>query len=433
MDPIAPRAIAVVYGLTGRQSQYNKCVTQVLKHNAATDTYLVVTSSGTGVGVPAANVFLQSQMPRIFAAPLADTPALEDLTTARDGAHGREVVATAPIAAGSVVKTRVVQVIMTPAEITDVETRYATYIKRELKLLMGLPADYDQEVIVQTDYSSMMVFMRKIFEARHHPDMEDIMSFNSFDDEFLTGQWNRTAAQDLLWLSFWLNDFAPEICSCQTSPREIWHVFVFARTFAYPHATPEHKHGSMLFGVTLSKANTPKARWDDIVKVCSGTMTPAEAEKKHEGRVLSTGMFHDIINVTQSLSYLRLFILDNVEVGGPIEFDYGAGYGSELEQTVNNLAQMPFVEQLTWFNVYLAITTSVSPELARHLTLYLTRRMPALLQPETAATLPRCAYAACNKPLFQHRLCAKCRTAKYCARECQVAAWGTHKRECKAK
>jgi len=430
---MAPRAIAVVFGLTGRQSKYNKCITQILEHTAATDTYLVVTANGTAVSIPAANVFVQSQMPRIFAAPLADTPAFEDVTTVRDGPHGREVVATAAIPAGSVVKTRIVQIIMTPEEITDVETRYATYIKRELKRLMGLPEHYDQEVIVQTDYSVMMVFMRKIFEARHHPDLEDIMAFNSMDDEFLTGQWDRTAAQDLLWLSFWLHDFAPEIAAGQLSPAKVWHIFVFARGWAFPHATPEHKHGSLLFGVTLSTANTPDERWKNILQVSNGTMTTDEAEKKHEGDFLSTGMFHDIINVTNSLSYLRLFILDNVEVGGPIVFDYGAGYGSALDQTVNNLAQMPFAEQLTWFNVYLAITMSVSPELARHLTLYLTRRMPALLQPETAATLPRCAYAACNKPLFQHRLCAKCKTAKYCARECQVAAWGTHKRECKAK
>jgi hypothetical protein len=126
-------------------------------------------------------------------------------------------------------------------------------------------------------------------------------------------------------------------------------------------------------------------------------------------------------------------MIEDVAVGGPFELDYGAGYGSELEQTVNNLAQMPFIEQLTWFNVYVTITTSVSPELGRHLTLYLTRRMPALLQPATAATLPRCANAACNKPMHLPRVCARCKTAKYCARECQLAAWGTHKRECKAK
>ena len=214
----------------------------------------------------------------------------------------------------------------------------------------------------------------------------------------------------------------------QTTGGRSGHIFVFARNWAFPHATPEHKHGSMLFGVTLSTANTPKARWDDILKVSNGTMTPQEAEKKHEGELLSTVLFHDIID-----GYLRLFLLENVKVGHPILLDYGAGYGSALDQTVNNLAQMPFIDQLTWFNVYVTITTSVSPELGRHLTLYLRRKMPALLQPATAANLPRCANAACKKPLFQYRVCAKCKTAKYCARECQLAAWGTHKRECKAK
>jgi hypothetical protein len=425
---MAPRAIAVVFGLTGRQNKYNKCVTQVLEHNAEKDTYLVVTAGGTTVGVPGANVFLQSKVPRLFAAALADTPALEDLATVRDGAHGREVVAPSPIPPGTVLKTRVVQIVMTTAEIDDVETHYVTFIKRELNLLMGLPEDYEQEVIVQTDYSVSMVFMRKIFETRHHPDLQSLMSFNSLADPFLTEQWDRTAAQDLLWLYFCLDDFAPEIAAGEISPIGVWHIFAFTHTWAFPHPTPEHKHISMLFGVILSAANTPKARWDDIVKVSKGTMTPQEAEARHEGVLLSTVMFHDIVD-----GYLRLFNCTDLTDGHPIEFDYVAGYGSPLDQTVNNLGNMPQLDQLFWFNVYITIATSVSPELARHLTLYLTRRMPALLQPATAVTLPRCANAACNKPLFQHRLCGKCKTAKYSTRECQVAAWNTHKRECKTK
>ena len=427
---MAPRAVAVLFGLPGRLSKYNQCVTQVLSHTAHNDTYHVVTAAGTGVSVPAANVFLQAYVPRLFAAALADTPALEDLSTVRDGAHGRHVVATAPVRAGAVLKTRIVHIIMTPAEIAAVEARYEVFIKRELKVLMGLPADYEQEVVVQTEYSVMMPFMRKVFEASRHPDMQALMAFDPFADAFLTEEWDRAAAQDLLWLRFWLHEFEPELAAGELSPPEVWRIFAFTRSWAFPHATPEHSHGSLLFGVRLSTCQCPDKRWHDIVQVYKGTMTPDEAERQHDGVLLSTAMFHDVV-VEHDTAFLRLFLLEDLVAGAPIVFDYGAGYGSPLAQTVNNLGDMPFLEQSCWFNVYLTIAAMVGPELARHLAQYLHRRMPALLMPSAAASLPRCANPACAKRLFQHRVCARCKAAKYCGRECQVAAWKTHKPECK--
>ena len=423
---MAPRAIAVLFGLPGRLSKYNKCRTQVISHTAHDDMYHVVTFGGTGVSVPAANVFLQAQVPRLFAAALADTPALEDLTAVHDGPHGRHVVATAAVPAGAVLKTRILQITMTPAETAAVEASYAAFIQRELKVLMGLPEDYQQQVVVQPRHSVMMVFMRKVFEARHHPDMQALMSFDSLADAFLTEQWDRTAAQDLLWLRFWLHEFEPEIAAGELSPPQIWHIFAFTRSYAFPHATPEHKHGSLLFGVTLSTSQCPDERWFDIVKVYKGTMTKEEAAARHDGKLLSTAMFNDIVD-----GYIRLLLLESLEVGSSVVFDYGAGFGSPLEETVNNLGNMPFLEQSCWFNVYVTIAAMVGPELARHLAQYLHRKMPALLMPSAADSLPRCANAACARRLFQHRLCAKCMVAKYCGRECQVAAWKTHKPECK--
>jgi hypothetical protein len=48
--------------------------------------------------------------------------------------------------------------------------------------------------------------------------------------------------------------------------------------------------------------------------------------------------------------------------------------------------------------------------------------------------LASCARAGCGAvescpKAFKH--CSKCRTAVYCSRECQLAAWPSHKRDCK--
>ena len=41
------------------------------------------------------------------------------------------------------------------------------------------------------------------------------------------------------------------------------------------------------------------------------------------------------------------------------------------------------------------------------------------------------ACASCGQHAVGLRTCARCRTARYCSRECQAAHWPQHKRECR--
>jgi len=47
-----------------------------------------------------------------------------------------------------------------------------------------------------------------------------------------------------------------------------------------------------------------------------------------------------------------------------------------------------------------------------------------------ARSAPQCAH--CGQALAEPKLCAQCRVAAYCGKDCQTAAWPAHKQGCKA-
>ena len=136
------RAKALLFGLPAPDSRYNARIGDVGRYDPATHTYAVALADGTVFSAPRANMFLQEDIPRTFATPVEQLPALESLSAIRVGPHGRHVVATAAVAAGTVLSTAIVQVEMTVDEIAEVERRLVRFARKNLKRLMGLPETF---------------------------------------------------------------------------------------------------------------------------------------------------------------------------------------------------------------------------------------------------------------------------------------------------
>ena len=412
------RAKALLFGLPAPDSRYNARIGDVGRYDPATHTYAVALADGTVFSAPRANMFLQEDIPRTFATPVEQLPALESLSAIRVGPHGRHVVATAAVAAGTVLSTAIVQVEMTADEIAEVERRLVRFARKNLKRLMGLPETFVQDVVFETDYSDYMVFVRAFVALMRNPTIEALMRVDFFDRDFLEQHWRRCTSQDLVWLQFWIEELDGEL-----SPQDVWRVLAFLSGWAYPQATPQHKHGKLLFGGRLSLFQCHETRWSDIQKVMAGTLSVAEP--RHVGTHLGTCMFHDIKG-----DYMKLLVVTDVAVGEPYTLDYGPCYACDKMDTVVGVQQMQRPDNLHWTLLYITVARNVSDRLAHSLADYLERMVPGLVSPAPKTDLPRCANAACARPMHQPLVCARCRAARYCDKKCQTAAWPTHKREC---
>jgi hypothetical protein len=390
-------------------------------YDDASATHLVRLDDGTAVRAGRPAMFLAEDIPRLFA-PLEQLPALDACVQIATGACGRTVVATAPIPAGAVFKTRIVALAVSDDEAADIEQRMLAFVKRNLTDLMGLPKKVKQRVDFRVGCNDYMLFVRALAAeaARGNPIIAALMRFDFFSDEFLAQFWDRSSKQDLLWLKFWLVELKDEL-----PPAAVFRLIAFASGWAYPLPSPAHKHGLLLFGDLLSLFECPPPRWRCIQEVIQGKRSASEDPFQAEGAYLSTFLLHDAQD-----GFVKCLAVAPVLPGQPIYLDYGPKYAAGRKHTVNDVGYLPHPENLFWLQLYMRVAGDVSQSLAHHLALYINRNHPGILEQATPTDLPRCANAACAKPLRRPLFCARCKAVQYCDRDCQTAAWRTHKSAC---
>jgi hypothetical protein len=418
---------AMLFGLPEPLARFNARVVELDEPSALdvdSNARTARCADGSVVRAPRANLLLAEDIDAAFAAPLDRVIPLDAVVAWRAGPDERDIVATVPVPAGAVFKTAVLQVVMTAPQIDAVIAKIKTYTEQNLKRLMGLEDSFEQRVVFATDFDDHNIFVGAFVEQLlHNPVVTDLMAgFDFFVPKFLEQQWARCASQNFLWLAFWLDELAPRL-----TRKQVWRVVAFVSAWIFPHPCPEHKHGVLLFGNIISLCRCPEARWAEFLKIKKGMLDPAP--HRHQGQHLSTGTWNSVRD-----GFLVVLVVRALAVGDPFELDYGPNYFAKRDETVLDTVRMPRFDALHWTYLYVKTAGRVSDKVGEHLALYLKRHNPGLLEPATQAGLPLCANAACNLPMQNPLVCGQCGAARYCNRQCQVAAWRAgHKAECQRK
>ena len=424
-----PRSRSLLFGLQGALSRHNGFFCELGPFDPVAQTVAVRLADGGDVRVPRANVLMQQDIPRVFAAPVGQLTDLDAVTAVAPSAHGRCVVATAPLASGSVLRTSIVQVEMTADDIEIVQARFKRFARNNMAKLLRMP-EQRVDIAFGTGYGDYMLFMRAFLAVRGHPTIASLMAIDFFDPDFLTLHWRRTAAEDLVWLQFWIDELSDEV-----SPEDVFRNMAFMSAYAYPNPCATHTHGKLIFG-RISFAQCHDKRWKDLLMIMDGELS--NKEPRHTGQHLGTTLIHDVQDTC-----MQMLVVVDVNKGDEVTLDYGATYACDSKDTVLNIQDMPFPASVQWMQLYVNVAGNVNQALQLSLAAYLIKRVPNIqsdldllklnrLEAKAGAGpgLPRCANAACARPMQDPKRCSKCKAAMYCNKDCQTAAWPTHKREC---
>jgi hypothetical protein len=332
---------ALRFGLPATLSQYNGHKDVVGPYDASTKTCVVSFPKDIKISDPRKYMFLPEDIAPTFVQRLSDLQPLTAGTAIQTGPHDRKVVATVAIRTGTMFKIPVVEVCMTSVEIAEVERRIKRFAQENLKELMGLPPDFDQTIVFETNYSDYKVLVRAFVNVMHHPVLQELMHFDFFGDAFLTQLWGRCESQFLVWFKFWIAELAGEV-----SPTDVCRVLTFLSVWVYPHLTPEQKHGKLLFGTKLSLFPCPNDCWEFYLNVMTGRQNVSE--DSFTGRHLSMDTWD-----LDSEGHLKLFMIHDVTVVGKIVMDYDPKYSSGPRNSLIKVERMPLGEKLTWIKLYM--------------------------------------------------------------------------------
>jgi hypothetical protein len=199
------------------------------------------------------------------------------------------------------------------------------------------------------------------------------------------------------------------------------------------------------FGVPLCCANAPDEVWEEYEKVMDGLQDTSV--DIHSGQYLSTFM----MSPPDKGKHMKVYFMHHVQKGALLVLDYARGYASNSCDTVLHILSMHRTDRVHYFKLYDNIARSVSPKVREHFLDYIERTLelckpakPPAVTPAPAAAQPLATYtcattnlrlcdnAACRERMQGPLVCARCKTAAYCSKACQTAAWKTHKPECAA-
>ena len=84
-----PRSRSLLFGLQGALSRHNGFFGELGPFDPVTQTVAVRLADGGDVRVPRANVLMQQDIPRVFAAPVEQLTDLDAVSAVVPGPHGR--------------------------------------------------------------------------------------------------------------------------------------------------------------------------------------------------------------------------------------------------------------------------------------------------------------------------------------------------------
>jgi hypothetical protein len=422
----------IVYALPPQRAQLNGRFGSAVPDGNDSNAFNVTFPDGSTARLPEHNLFFAARRLAYFAAPLAQLAPLEACTAVQLGPHGRELVATADIPAGTLLQTAVLNVCMTPAEVAQVETQFEAFVLANLWSLMEKSPD-DEKEYFEVVATPARVFIGAVAQLTTHPIIAELMRYDCFTDDCLTLELRRSNANDRVWLVFWIHRLAP------CPPTRVYHLFHFVRNFAWP--SPDGL--ALTFGVPLCCANAPDAVWAQYERVMDG-LQDASVDVLAD-QYLSTFMMD-----LHKGEHMKVYIMHHVPKGAPLVLDYGRGYAASRADTVLHILGMSRNERVHYFHLYDNIARSVSQDVREHFLDYIERSLkrarrakpapapPKAPEPPTTYTCATTGLRLCDNPACRERLprpllCARCGGAAYCSKPCQTAAWKDHKPQCVAK
>jgi len=437
----------IVYALPPQRAQLNGRFGSAVPCHRDSNAFNVTFPDGSTQQLHKRNLFFVARRLAYFAAPLAQLAPLEAYTAVQPGPHGRELVATADIPAGTLLQTAVLNVCMTPAESAQVEAQFEAFVRANLWRLMEKAPDDDKEYF-EVVATPARVFIGAVAQLTAHPIIAELMRYDCLTDDCLTLELRRGCANDRVWLAFWIHSLAPV-----HSPEHVYHLYHFVRNFCWPD--PDGL--TLTFGVPLCCANAPDAVWAQYERVMHG-LQDASVDVLAD-QYLSTFMMD-----LHKGEHMKVYIMHHVPKGAPLVLDYGRGYVASLSDTVLHILDTNRTRAVHYFRLYDNINTRVSDRVREHFQDYMQRslnraklaklakRAPAPPEPVPAPAPPKapepeppttytcattglrlCDNPACRERLPRPLLCARCGAAAYCSKPCQTAAWKDHRPQCVAK
>ena len=425
----------IVYGLSGDNAKYNALFAHVQCYDRRRNLFCVAFADpkiDMGLWVNGRNLFFCSHANEYFARPVDKLDWITDFTAVRYDADCRpSVVATKPIPAGALLACPSFRVALTRDEIRDIEDEFQVFLQAQLAALMGR-TQHLERIVFETNYNPVLPFIGAVAKAWRHPSIVAISFYDPVADACLEQEWRKLNGPDLLWYEFWRTKLAP------LPALDVWHVWHLVRNYPWPSLDRR----SLVFGQTVCLMQCHPKRLLEYDKVIDGELNANEDTLQHE--YLSSFM----MTPPECGPAIKAYFLQGVDVGQPVYTDNGVSFVVNPCDSILSFLFMDPPDAKEWFTLYKNVLGNLGKHVANSFIDYVqantarvkrmkqspnVRTTPLVLPPAdyVPQDLPRCAHAPCGRPMQRPRFCSQCRAAQYCGRECQTAAWPTHKAQCK--
>lgn len=300
--------------------------------------------------------------------PMQDGPEWSEFVGERPGDNGRELFATQAIPAFTFLRIPKVRLEMTDAELADLHLEFSAFNKRAVPAILEYPSMF-AELVQDEDIphgSDMLCFVGKFLRGGLFEDamIQDLMAYDALDFKEIGATFSRLRLGDVLWLHFWRQKLEGEFAA-----DTIWRVFSFILSRAF--LNDEH----MLTFSPFCKADCPKERLDWYLAGSDTAAPPPSQSLPGLDKLL--GNFEEVsrwgrqrtVGPGQVPADDCVIFMKDVEIGEPVELDYGETYmlarekqllqfrGDEVEELVEKVLPPFDARVLAGFKAYMGGVT----------------------------------------------------------------------------